>query len=141
MSDKDNQLDAFATDDDLAHLLQEIDKLPEAQRSLVMSKIPVVLQSLVALFAAKLKKGVKDPQEDAESLVVALAHYLGGMPVYLPRNERLVRELRNIRIYAEHGPNNIEELARRYKLTTSQVYNIIAEQTVIERNRRQMSLF
>lgn len=138
----EQQLDAFSTPEELQDLLGSLDTLPDDQRQDVIKRIPAMLQSLMALFVSELRaKNVKDPERVAEHLVVTLANYFGGMQLYLPRNDKLKIELRNIRIYQQHRGGNTEQLARQYGLTTIQVYHIVREQTLAERGRRQLGLF
>jgi len=138
----EQQLDAFSSAEELQDLLQQLDNLPVDQRQDVVKRIPAMLQSLMALFTSELRsKGVKEPERLAEHLVICLANYFGGMQLYLPRNDKLSLELRNIRIYQQHRGGNTEQLARQYGLTTIQIYHIVREQTAAERARRQMGLF
>lgn len=138
----EQQLDAFSTPEELQDLLQQLENLPDDQRQDVVKRIPAMLQSLMALFTSELRsKGAKDPERLAEHLVICMANYFGGMQLYLPRNDKLSLELRNIRIYQQHRGGNTEQLARQYGLTSIQIYHIVREQTVAERARRQMGLF
>lgn len=137
----EQQLDAFSSAEELQDLLQQLDNLPVDQRQDVVKRIPAMLQSLMALFTSELRsKGVKDPERLGEHLVICLANYFGGMQLYLPRNDKLALELRNIRIYQQHRGGNTDQLARQYGLTTIQIYHIVREQTMAERARRQMKL-
>lgn len=137
----EQQLDAFA-DDDLQQLLTDLEQLPPEQRSDAINRIPVQLQSLMALFESELKGHVKQPENLAQRLVIELAHYLGGIQTYIPRNDRLKTLLRNIAIYNAHNKGaSIRSLAESHRLTDMQIYSIIKEQTQIERARRQFKLF
>ncbi|MCB5226154.1 hypothetical protein JAO78_004930 [Alishewanella sp. 16-MA] len=137
----EQQLDAFA-DDDLQQLLTDLDKLPPEQRSDAINRIPAQLQSLMALFESELKGQVKQPENVAQRLVIELAHYLGGIQTYIPRNDRLKTLLRNIAIYNAHNKGaSIRSLAENHRLTDMQIYSIIKEQTQVERARRQFKLF
>jgi len=137
----DQQLDAFA-DDDLQQLLTDLEQLPPEQRSDAVNRIPAQLQSLMALFESELKGHVKQPENLAQRLVIELAHYLGGIQTYIPRNDRLKTLLRNIAIYNAHNKGaSIRSLAESHRLTDMQIYSIIKEQTQIERARRQFKLF
>ncbi len=138
----EQQLDAFSTPEELHDLLQQLENLPDDQRQDVVKRIPAMLQSLMALFTSELRsKGAKDPERLAEHLVICMANYFGGMQLYLPRNDKLALELRNIRIYQQHRGGNTEQLAREYGLTSIQIYHIVREQTTAERARRQLSFF
>ena len=138
----EQQLDAFSSPEELQDLLLQLDKLPDEQRQDVVKRIPAMLQSLMALYTSELRsKGIKDPERLAEHLVITLANYFGGMQLYLPRNDKLGLELRNIQIFHQHRGGNTEQLARQYGLTSIQIYHIVREQTLAERARRQMGLF
>lgn len=137
----EQQLDAFA-DDDLQQLLTDLEQLPPEQRSDAVNRIPAQLQSLIALFESELKGHVKQPENMAQRLVIELAHYLGGIQTYIPRNDRLKTLLRNIAIYNAHNKGaSIRSLAENHRLTDMQIYSIIKEQTQVERARRQFKLF
>ncbi|MCT8125290.1 hypothetical protein H1D31_04490 [Alishewanella sp. BS5-314] len=137
----EQQLDAFA-DDDLQQLLTDLEQLPPEQRSDAVNRIPAQLQSLIALFESELKGHVKQPENMAQRLVIELAHYLGGIQTYIPRNDRLKTLLRNIAIYNAHNKGaSIRSLAEQHRLTDMQIYSIIKEQTQVERARRQFKLF
>ncbi|MEE2025050.1 Mor transcription activator family protein [Alkalimonas mucilaginosa] len=137
----EQQLDAFAGDD-LQQLLTDLDQLQPEQRNEAINRIPAQLQSLIALFESELKAHVKQPESLAQRLVIELAHYLGGIQTYIPRNDRLKTMLRNIAIYNAHNKGaSIRSLADQHRLTDVQIYNIIKEQTLAERARRQYNLF
>lgn len=136
------QLDAFAESEDLQHLLTDLNSLSIEQRNDVIKRVPAMLQSMIALFESELKnRNVKDSGDLAQRLVIALAHYLGGLQTYIPRNTRLEKELRNIRIYKAHNGSNIAQLAMEHGLTSIQIYKIISEQLAAEKARRQLKLF
>lgn len=138
----EQQLDAFSTPEELQDLLQQLESLPDDQRQDVVKRIPAMLQSLMALFASELRsKGAKEPERLAEHLVICLANYFGGMQLYLPRNEKLMIELRNIRIALEHNGRNTDCLAQKHKLTKTQIYQILREQKNILFMRKQLRLF
>jgi Mor family transcriptional regulator len=138
----EQQLDAFAQSEDLQQLLTELDSLKPEARKEIFSRLPAMLQSLVALFESELKGAVKNPEQHAQRLVVELANYFGGIQTYIPRNDRLKTMLRNIAIYNAHNRGvGIRALTEEHRLTEVQVYAIIKEQTLAERARRQLSLF
>lgn len=71
----------------------------------------------------------------------ALAQYHGGRSFYLPKGEDLDRALRDREIWERLRGNNIPELAREYRLTEVQIYNIIRTQRALFRTRHQRELF
>lgn len=138
----EQQLDAFADNEELQQLFSDLDKLEPEQRSDAFNRIPAMLQSLVALFESELKSSVKNPEQVAQRQVVALANYLGGIQTYIPRNDKLKIMLRNIAIYNAHNRGaSIEKLRAEHRLTDVQIYTIIKEQTLAERARRQLKMF
>lgn len=142
MSDTENQLDMLGVDDDFERLMQQLDKLPDASRAEVMQQIPARLQSIMALFVLELTPLVKRPEKVAQRLVFRLANNLDGRYTYLPRNEKLKAALRDIEIYNKQCKGaSIEDLAIQYKLTTTQIYNILRDQVRAYRKRKQLELF
>lgn len=80
-------------------------------------------------------------RELAERLVMEIANYLGGRPVYLPRGDALKRALRDRRIWRDSGKVSPDDLATREGLCMQQVYKIIGEMRALEKRRRQPGLF
>ena len=80
-------------------------------------------------------------RELAERLVMEIANYLGGRPVYLPRGDALKRALRDRRIWRDSGKVSPDDLATREGLCLQQVYKIVGEMRALERTRRQGKLF
>ncbi|MBE3574559.1 MAG: DNA-binding protein [Firmicutes bacterium] len=56
---------------------------------------------------------------------IRLSMALGGVPVYLPKLERLLQSIRDRRIVTEFDGANYRELARRYNLSQTRVREII----------------
>ena len=81
------------------------------------------------------------PRELAERLVLEIANYLGGRPVYLPRGDALKRALRDRRIWRDSGKVSPDDLATREGLCLQQVYKIVGEMRALDRRRRQGRLF
>lgn len=67
-----------------------------------------------------------------------LAKESGGMRIYVPKFEKLIRARRDVRIRAEFNGANHRELARKYELTETWVREIVGrkpcEQTDIFSN-------
>lgn len=80
-------------------------------------------------------------REQAERLVIEIAQYLGGRPVYLPRGDALKRALRDRRIWRDSGRLSPDELATREGVCLQQIYKIIGEMRALEKRRRQPRLF
>ncbi|MFX6383803.1 Mor transcription activator family protein, partial [Acinetobacter baumannii] len=77
---------------------------------------------------------------EAREVVLALAVYFGGRPLYLPKGAMLETALLHARIWHEFNGRNTEELADRYRLTVRQVQKIIKQQMRYRRGLRQRSL-
>lgn len=80
-------------------------------------------------------------REQAERLVIEIAQYFGGRPVYLPRGDALKRALRDRRIWRDSGKLSPDELATREGVCLQQVYKIIGGMRALEKRRRQPGLF
>lgn len=141
MAANPTSLDLFGADNPDA-LSQHLTSLNESEQDDIVNTLPAKLQSLISLFEHELTKaGYLHAHSVAQQLVMAQAHYFGGMQIYLPRNDRLKRCLRDIQIYREYKGNNVRQLARRYRLTEITIYAILRDQTAAEKARRQLDLF
>lgn len=134
MSD-DNQIDLLP-DDDTGPLPGLVDVGTE--------KWGKVLAGMVDLFTALFRRrgrSLDEATEEAQVVVMELANYQGGREVYLPRGDRLLKAIRDRRIYLEHTGRNEAELAQRYELTPRQIRQINAEQRATQVAKRQGKLF
>ena len=135
------QRDLMEFDDDLPTLLEQAgDDAPGAYAW------PKSLADLVdVLHAAAVDEGVEAEQAAplARKMAAAIAHYLGGQPVYLPRGEQLKRALQCGAIWqAWDGRRETKyRLAKEYGFTVRAIEKIIAEQSRLHRDRFQGSLF
>lgn len=59
--------------------------------------------------------------------LLALAEYVNGDEIYIPKVERLLIPLRNLNIKEEFTGYNHAELGKKYNLTVSQIKNIVGE--------------
>lgn len=103
---------------------------------------PQTLADLVDVFTDHLhRKPLTDAKTEdtarraAQELIVVLANYFGGRQVYLPRDEKLRLALRDNQIWRDFNGTNIGALEKRWKLTRQQIYNIIAKQRALHKNR------
>jgi Mor family transcriptional regulator len=120
------------------------DLLAHAAGNAPDDKWPVTLAEMVdVLVATYVKRGREHDAAIAEArwIVITIANYQGGRPVYLPRGDRLLTALRNREIYLKHRGNNTDGLAQEYGLTTRQIQSIIAEQYALQVRKRQGKLF
>lgn len=124
--------------DEIKLLLEGLENLSTEQRREITYRAPAMLRNLIAVFEAELKTKLKEPEHMAQRLVIQLAHYLGGMQTYLPRNDRLKTLLRDIEIFNKYNKGiSVRELAKTYKLTDVSVYSIVKNLTKAERARRK----
>ncbi|SCY71042.1 Mor transcription activator family protein [Desulfoluna spongiiphila] len=78
--------------------------------------------------------------EWSQNVIVVIAHYLGGRNVYLPRDDKLKRAIRDAMIFRLFDGCNQRELSRKTGLTTAQIYNIIRKQRTLRKDRHQRTL-
>jgi len=105
---------------------------------------PKLLAELVDVLADHLEVHQQMVSEEAmaqaQDIIVVIAHHLGGRSIYLPKDEKLRRAIRDAAIYRAFDGSNHLELARRVGLTTAQIYNIISVQRRLRQDRSQVSL-
>jgi Mor family transcriptional regulator len=105
---------------------------------------PSLLAELVDVLADHYQDREKANEEKAmamaQDVIVVIAHHLGGRSVYLPRDDRLKRAIRDSMIHRAFDGTNHLALARRAGLTTTQIYNIIERQRRLRQDRLQMKL-
>jgi len=63
-------------------------------------------------------------EEQARKVVVALSNEFGGKQIYFPKMYRQYKTLLHHQIIAEFDGSNHNELAKKYNLSVSQIYNI-----------------
>ncbi|VFQ42466.1 Mor transcription activator family protein [Desulfoluna butyratoxydans] len=105
---------------------------------------PALLTELVDVLTDHLEtREHMDPDQamtHAQDIVVVLSHHLGGRSIYLPRDDRLKRAIRDAAIYNAFTGDNHRELAARSKLTTAQIYNIIKKQRALRQTKSREPL-
>ncbi|MEW5682998.1 MAG: Mor transcription activator family protein [Pseudomonadota bacterium] len=132
----EQQLEAFNVDD--MDALLELEHLDPAQRADLLDKIPERVSTLLAIFESELNGVVKNPTRIAERMVFVLANYFGGKKIYLPRNDALLKLMRNISIYRAYSKGApIKDLMKKHRLTDVMVYRIISDFTAAERARQR----
>ena len=138
---QEQQLDMMgAADVDLNTLLEHMDQIdndPRAWPRSLADMLSVIQHQLMR--SQSLTKDAAYPV--ARDIMASLAHYMGGRQLYFPRDDRLQRALRDIRIYQTFDGRNHQALADHYGLTTMQIYNIVAQQKKLHISRVQNSLF
>jgi len=107
---------------------------------------PQTLADLVdVLSAAAADEGIDSDRVPAlaRKMVAAIAHYLGGQPIYLARGELLKRALQCTAIWQEwDGRRETKQrLAKKYDMSVRAIEKIIVAQSRLHRERFQGSLF
>lgn len=105
---------------------------------------PKVLAELVDVLAAEALRRGRSPDEalqDAQASVLALANYLGGRQIYLPRGDRIASALRDRLIWCAFPRKSIEQLADEHGTSTRRIEIILAEQRAIFVRKIQPGLF
>ncbi len=101
---------------------------------------PTLLAELVDVVADHMETRERlDPETaifKAQDVVLAISHHLGGRAVYLPRDDKLKRAIRDNSIYrAWKAGATHAELASKMGLTTARIYSIISGQRQLRRGR------
>ncbi len=133
-----SQQELLQTDDNLNDLLAHAE-VAESENDW-----PKMLADLIVVTLAELKEaGIHQDLawRLAKRLITRQAHYMGGGMVYLPRNDKLKKALRDAQLYNEFNGHNHKALMQKYKLTQPTVYQVIAEQRALFIKKRQQDLF
>ncbi len=96
---------------------------------------PSMVQDLYTLVEYECNK--RNGQVKPIDIFLSLTHFLGGKHVYIPKADRVRKQIRNMQIYAEFDGKNIQYLVRKYKLVEQQIYRIISQQRALEIKKRQ----
>ncbi|EMS6659042.1 transcriptional regulator, partial [Escherichia coli] len=103
------------------------------------------LSELVEVTGAELQRQGIEPVlagKLARKVAAAQAAYMGGRGYYLPVGESLFAELRNNEIFSRWDRGEkIESLRRHYRMSETQIYNVIREQRRLHLARTQPPLF
>ncbi len=130
---QEQNLDMFGLEglnlDDIDHVIESDDL-----------KGPENLRQFYGLLKTEVEKANADP---ALAIVILdkLCNHFGGFPVYLPKGKTLRAELQNLRIYSEFKGDNIEDLARKYKISVQHAYRVVKIMRHREIAKKQPSLF
>lgn len=66
-------------------------------------------------------------------MTLELVQHFGGARFYLPTDDKPRKALRNKAIFDEFKDNNFDALARKYKLSSVQIRNIVQRQSEIQK--------
>lgn len=98
--------------------------------------LPPLLSEFSALFRARLAQHL--PAGDAGQLALTLADDIsqtyGGCQIYIPKREGLARARRDAAIARAFNGHNTADLARRYRLSATQIYDILSRQHCPKKN-------
>lgn len=133
------QQEAFATDPaELAALAEHGSAVPDDKWPKLLADMLDVARTALA------RRGLSEEaaDEQARTVMLALAKYFGGGSFYLPKGDEIHRALRDDRIWRDFGRLPVEEIARRHgNISLVRAYQIIAEQRALRRKRDQPELF
>lgn len=62
-----------------------------------------------------------------------LCDHFGGSSIYIPQRRKLIENRREAAIYREYDGTNIKQLAGRYGVSESTVYNIVRDRLVTKK--------
>lgn len=98
---------------------------------------PEVLTEMMDLFKHTLEK--YDPQDEKFEMYLTLmfCSVFGGMQFYLPRVSQMARVIQDIQIYREFDGTNVDEVARKYKVSQRGVYSIVKRQSELAKQARR----
>ena len=134
-----SQQEAFVTEDaELAALLERSGDLLD-----VAHTWPKTLAELTDVLCTYFTRALPAEQalDQAQKVIIVIAHHLGGRMFYLPRDEKLRQALRDDAIWRQFNGTNVTELAREHDLTPNRIYQIIADQRALHRKKNQPELF
>lgn len=128
--------------EEIQNELFESDLTPDMIDKIDTSKMdkdswPVIILDLHSLIEHEMKNG----DGSSLSMMLAITGYLGGMQVYIPKADKVRKELRNIEIWQRFDGTNIHKLAKEYDLAEQHLYRIIAKMRKLEHDQRQPQLF
>lgn len=97
---------------------------------------PTIVLDLHSLIVYEMENGASPL-----NMTLAITGYLGGMQVYIPKADKVRKELRNIEIYKKFNGRNHQQLAKEFNLAAQHIYRIIAKMRDLEHDRLQPDLF
>ncbi|NJR44291.1 hypothetical protein HC761_02385 [bacterium] len=124
------------TDAELDSLLQRVNEAPDAAKD----KWPQELSDFLSVVEAQLKRdNVQNAESRARSVVIALAHSLGGRYRYLPKAAQIRQAYEHLDMYLEWArTGNVAAIVARHpELTDRRIYQILGEQRKLRRATQQ----
>lgn len=99
-------------------------------------KWPAALAEIYDIISISLKKAGYE-QEACQAItgivIKGLSFMAGGRQFYLPSGEKLDFAIRDAQIYREFTGNNIDDLVRKHRLSTTRIYEILRIQRELAR--------
>ncbi|MEF1311413.1 Mor transcription activator family protein [Vibrio mytili] len=89
------------------------------------AEYPELLQDIYELFSIVLTHHSVSEEGLAFKLVIELVQYMGGIQVYMPKADRLIKTVLKKIIRNEFDGSNYIELSRRYRCTTNYIRRIV----------------
>ncbi len=95
------------------------------------------------LVSVLMKKGLDCDTADefCAEQVIAIAQFMGGRQLYLPRGKKLMNALRDASIWQDFDGCNVNELVSKYNLSHTTIYEILRRQRDLQNKKRQKDLF
>lgn len=93
-------------------------------------------------FMALQENGVQEglAQDLANGIARKMCQHWGGLILYFPKGDYILRRERDLKIYGEFSGNNQGELAQRFDTSIQHIYRIIDWMRAEELARRQPDL-
>lgn len=81
------------------------------------------------------RRGIGSARGHAAAVVIELGRAMGGR--YLPKGDDVARAVRDAQIWRDYRgrPADVDALARRWKVSTIRIYQILAAQRALEKAR------
>jgi Mor family transcriptional regulator len=95
-------------------------------------------QALLALRENGVRAGLAE--DLANSIARKMCQHWGGIIIYFPKGDYILRRERDLRIYAEFTGSNHAELAHRYDTSMQHIYRIIEWMRAEDLAQRQPQL-
>lgn len=134
MSKDDDTPDMFGYD---GLSSSDLDKIDQEE---IKKRWPELLFQVLSILKRELQKAGMD-EDVALNQLDALCDGIGGAYIYFPRGDLLKAEIKAYRVWNDYNGRNVLELAKKYKLTTPRIYQILAKMRKHEKAKRQQPLF
>ena len=99
-------------------------------------------QNIADLYKA-IKQSITDMDRDeldldemSQQICINICAEFGGRQFYLPKGTEALNAMRDARMWEEFDGNNHLELARKYKISGTRVYQILAKQRKLNEEKR-----